>query len=80
MKIILSKLNSVYFHSNTLFFSINQFINSNGNLFLIVISVIVVEVFFFSSFSLCPLFFLFLLYSFPFLLLLSFLFKNEKLF
>ena len=80
-----SILNSIYLHSNTLSFSINHFINGSNNLFLIFVSVILVFViiivlfvFFFSFFSLRPLFFLFLVYSFSFLLLISFLLNSEK--
>ena len=81
-----SILNSIDLHSNTLSFSINHFIDGIDNLFLIFVSVIlvvviiivVVVVFFFSSFSLRPLFFLFLVYTFSFLLLISFLLNGEK--
>ena len=80
-----SILNSIDLHLNTLSFSINHFINGSDNLFFIFVSVILVVniiivlvVFFFSSFSLRPIFFLFLVYSFYFLLLISFLLNGEK--
>ena len=80
-----SILNSIDLHSNTLSFSINQFLNGSDNLFLIVVSVmlvviiiIVVVVFFFSSFSLHPLLYLFLVYSFSFLLLIFFHLNGVK--